>query len=113
METIEITKDQRADNFKAEILPEVIALFKQLQTTIDDDCRIEGQEDDTPMMQVTIACDDNFENWDYQTGDNSHAGGCYNYQYWGIAFLSPIDSEDDIKQLADEAIEQMMTCVFY
>ena len=113
METIEITKEKHADNFKTKILPEVIDLFRELQTTIDDDYRIEGQDDDTPRMQVTIACDDNFENWAYQTGDNSYAGNCYNYQNWGIAYLSPIDSEDDMKQLADEAIEQMITCVFY
>lgn len=81
---------KKFDVFEERIKPEIIKLIDFLKTTIDDDFRIEGQEPDdmTPTMQVTISCDDDLEEWSYQTGDNSFTGGCYGHPYWGIAYIT-------------------------
>ena len=81
-------KERLADTFAASILDDVTALLRMLQTDIDDDSRAsEDPEDDLAGIQITIACNDSFDDWTYQTGDNSYSGACYGYPCWGVGSL--------------------------
>jgi hypothetical protein len=73
---------------KDEFLYDMQQLLKHLILTIEDDFRVEMQDDDTPTMQVTIACNDEFTAWTYQTGDTSYTGSCYCYPHWAIIYLT-------------------------
>lgn len=86
---------------------DMVELAKQLIPTIHADYRIEGQDDDTPTMQVTVGCEcpsDDSMPWSYQTGDTSCMGGAYLYAYWGIAYLTPDTKPEDF---ADEVISSL------
>lgn len=89
---------------------EIVDLLQHLQPTIDDDYRVEGQEDDddTPTMQVTIASDGNPDEkeWAYQTGDNSYSGACYFYRFWAVIYLTQ-DEDLDLDDIARDAIDQI------
>ena len=64
-------------------------LFVFLKTTIDDEYRAEGCEDDTtPSMDVTIGWTPETGNWAYQTGDNSYTGGAYGHPCWAVVTLT-------------------------
>lgn len=92
-------------------ISEITELLEFLQTTIADDYRAtDDPEDNQPGMQVTIATDGDrdssgqfSEPWTYQTGDNSFAGNCYGYQYWGVGYLY---RDSDCKEIAADMIEQ-------
>jgi hypothetical protein len=75
---------------------ELAALLKQLKKEISDDYRIDGQEDDTPTMCVTVGCDIETGEWGFQTGDNSFSGGAYGYQHWGVGYLTRRSNSRDV-----------------
>lgn len=83
-----------------EFLAELTSLATELIPTIGDDYRIDGQDDDTPTMQVTIGADR--KGWSYQTGDTSCTGGAYGYAHWGVGYLTrdtePAEFARDILQ---------------
>ena len=79
-------------------------LFIDLKQTIDDDCRIELQEDDVPTLQVTIGFDPETGEWSYQTGDNSFTGGAYGFPVWAVVYLQRRSNSRD---LAHEVISQI------
>ena len=92
---------------RTEFREDMVLLAKQLIPSIDDDYRIEGQDDDTPTMQVTVGCEcpsDLSMSWSYQTGDNSFTGGAYGYAFWGIAYLTRDSKPEDF---ADEVISSL------
>lgn len=66
-------------------------LAKRLIPQIHDEYRCSDDPDDeTPGMQVTVGVtveDDGTLSWNYQTGDNSYAGGAYGHPTWGIGYL--------------------------
>lgn len=94
-----------ADEFKERILHDVARLLRDLQSTIDDDYRVEFQEDSTPTMQVTIACSDTLDRWAYRTGDTSFFGACYHYPHWGVGYLT---KDADVMSLAESMIDDML-----
>lgn len=83
---------------------ELAALFVHLKRHIDDDYRVEFQEDDIPTMQVTIGCDLDTGGWSYQTGDNSFTGGAYGYPVWAVVYLQRRSNSRD---LAHDVISQL------
>lgn len=82
---------------------DLAALFVSLKKHIDDDYRVEFQDDDIPTMQVTIGCDLNTGEWSYQTGDNSFTGGAYGYRDWAVVYLQRRSNSRD---LARDVISQ-------
>lgn len=95
---------------REEFYDDMVALAKSLIPDIDDDYRIEGQgqDDDTPMMQVTVGCEcpsDSSMSWSYQTGDNSFTGGAYSYAHWGIAYLTRDTKPEDFAREVMDSLE--------
>ncbi|MCP3665728.1 MAG: hypothetical protein GY696_25075 [Gammaproteobacteria bacterium] len=52
--------------------------------------------DDIPCLQVTIGVSDDGKTWGYQTGDNSYTGGAYGFPHWGVTYVYPGTTADDI-----------------
>lgn len=81
-------------------------LCQHVQRDIDDDYRA-FEDDDSPGIQLTVACNDNGGidgDWSYQTGDNSYTGGAYHYQHWAVI---GVYRDSDPAELADEIITQL------
>jgi len=55
-------------------------------------------------MQVTIACNDEMDEYSFETGDNSYSGGAYFYPHWAIVYLCP---RSNCKELAKDVINQL------
>lgn len=100
------------DQFKERILPEVIELIEHCKKFIGEEYRSVSQDvdDNTPMMDITISCDDSLEEWTYQTGDNSYTGSCYHYPYWGV---TSIDRESNSKEIAEYLIDDMLENMYW
>jgi hypothetical protein len=96
------------NNLRA-LRPEFVELVKILIPTIDDDYRI-SEEDEEPCMELTIACNNNGDQWNYQTGDNSYTGGAYGLPHWAVLYLS---RDSDPLEVANEAIDQLLDLVAY
>jgi hypothetical protein len=93
---------------RTEFRDDMIGLAKRLIPTIRDEYCIEGQGDDTPMMQVTVGCEcpsDCSMSWSYQTGDNSFTGGAYSYAHWGIAYLTRDSKPEDFAREVMASLE--------
>lgn len=73
--------------FTAATLEQLTALIVELQSQIDDDYRSEGQDDDTPTMDITIGTTDGTD-YGWQTGDNSFTGGAYSHRFWFVYALT-------------------------
>ena len=110
---MDTTREQMADKFKADILETVIALLKLVQTEIDDNCLSEDPSDNTPQIQITIACNDNFTDWAYQTGDNGYAGPCYGFPNWGVTSITrEAYTATEVKTIASNLIDDMINQAF-
>ncbi len=85
---------------------DVEALLKALKPTIEDDFR-SHEDANLPSLAVTIGAELTPDgiSWNYQTGDNSYAGGAYGFPYWGIADLHRRDS---CKRLANDIVDQFL-----
>jgi len=85
---------------------ELTRVLACLQRSIADDYRATIQEpDDTlPMVDITIACDEDGDGFAYQTGDNSFAGDCYGFPVWAVSTLS---REDNPAHVAAELLAQL------
>jgi hypothetical protein len=55
-------------------------------------------------LELTIACDDSGQTWNFQTGDNSYMGACYGLSNWAIA---TIDFETEARGLSADIIDQL------
>jgi hypothetical protein len=82
-------------------------LVQHLQSTIADDYRIEDQDDDIPMMLLTVSCDSECTEWAYQTGDNSYSGACYMHPHWAVVALERNDDPDYAVGIANEIADQL------
>jgi len=92
--------------FAEVIARDLIPLLATLKKDIGDEYRAsDDPEDETPGMQITIACNKEMTDWTYQTGDNSYSGSCYHYPYWGVGSLYRDTKPED---LADELIDDML-----
>ena len=47
-------------------------------------------------LDITIACNDQGDAWNYQTGDNSYTGNAYGLNHWAI---DTIDADTDASEL--------------
>lgn len=83
----------------------LLDLVSRLVGEIDEDYRssIQEPDDETPMMDVTIACDSNLD-WTWQTGDNSYSGSIYSYPHWAVVYLS---RDDDPESVVTDIIDQL------
>jgi hypothetical protein len=93
-----------------DLRPEFVELVEALIPEIGDEDRIGGDEDDVPCMELTIACNNNGDQWNYQTGDNSYTGGAYSLPHWAVLYLS---RDSDPVEVANEAIDQLLDLVAY
>jgi hypothetical protein len=55
-------------------------------------------------MDLTIACSDAGNVWNYQTGDNSFTGGAYGLPHWAVV---SVDSESTQLDLLADIFEQL------
>lgn len=67
------------------LIKDLASLVKSLKKDIDDDYRID-EDDDKPGMCLTIGWS-NDGDWNYQTGDNSFSGGAYFHPHWAIVSI--------------------------
>lgn len=92
--------------FIRRVMPSIEAILAQLQTQIDPEMRASDDPDDNqPGMQVTFACDDELNEWTFQTGDNSFSGPCYHLPNWAVVYLY---QDSEATELAKDAIEQLL-----
>ena len=97
-------KTTRANNTNC--LPrtnELARLLAELKRQIGDDYRA-VEECDVPSMQVTLGWTRG-KGWNYQTGDNSYAGGAYGHQTWAIVYL---DRSSNCLDLARSAVAELL-----
>jgi len=79
-------------------------IITAIKPQIDDDCREEPDQE--PMIQLTIGCDET--GWDYQSGDNSYAGGAYGYAYWGVGYITRrCNARETAKEIIADAWNQV------
>lgn len=71
---------------KTPTIKDLSAALKHIKKYIGDDYRA-FEYDDKPGICVTIGCNLETGEWDYQTGDNSYTGAAYSYQNWGVGYL--------------------------
>ena len=97
---------------RSDLLADLIVLVHDLKThALDPDCRSEGQDDDTPTLQLTIGAD--ASGWNYQTGDTSFTGGAYGFAHWGIAYITADSEPADVAQtLIDDLEDQTEEHIF-
>lgn len=55
-------------------------------------------------LDITIAVNDDFTSWNYQTGDNSYTGGAYGLPHWAVSTVMPDTDADD---LCNEVFDQL------
>lgn len=68
---------------KRTFLRDIASLVRTVRDDISNEYRaFEG--DDTPGIQLTVATDDKFTQWSFQTGDNSYTGGAYGLPHWAV-----------------------------
>lgn len=82
------------------------ALLKALKPTIYNDSR-SHEEATLPSIAITIGAELTPDGiaWNYQTGDNSFAGGAYGFRHWGIVDLY---RRDNCKRLASDVVDQFL-----
>ena len=76
-------------------IKEVSALIRAVKSEISDEYRA-FDNDEIPGIQLTIACDDDMNEWTYQTGDNSYSGSCYLLPHWAVAGIYRNSNSRDI-----------------
>lgn len=90
------------------IRADLLKLIPALIGDIEDDDRSD-EEAEEPSMQVTIACNEECTEWNYQTGDNSFTGGAYGLPHWAVVYLTrdsdPTEIVDDVLNQWDELRE--------
>ena len=64
-------------------LRDIAALVRDVRSTIANDYRA-FENDTVPGIQLTVATDEKFTTWSYQTGDNSYTGGAYSFPHWAV-----------------------------
>lgn len=97
--------EKQLNQYATNIKPSLVDLLKALQSDITDDMTDPNELDAEPYMQITIACNADLKDWQFQTGDNSFTGACYHRQNWGIGYLT---KESDLSMLADDLINDML-----
>ena len=82
-----------------------IFLDQNIDTWKDD---LQPDEDGTPCMQLTIACNDTGDAWNYQTGDNSYTGGAYGLPHWAVTWITEDGECCDILEYIVEQLEELL-----
>ena len=108
LENFEKLDNKRIANLEG-LRSDFVKLIEILIPTIDDDDRID-EEDEQPSMEVTIACNEDGDAWNYQTGDNSYTGGAYGLPHWAVLYL---DRDSDPKAVAEDAIDQLAELIVW
>lgn len=102
-------KNKVYDDFWVTNKPDLIELIKNIIPSIEDNFRCtDDYDDDTPGIQITIAIDDDCDDWVYQTGDNSYSGACYGKSYWGIGYIY---RDSNPEEVADAIIEDLASVI--
>jgi hypothetical protein len=96
---------------KTPSLKEITSLVKAIKATITDECQaFEFPDDDTPPgIQITIGCDLETGDWNYQTGDNSYTGGAYGYATWGVGYVF---RRSNCREVARDILSDLESQVF-
>lgn len=68
-----------------------------------------GDEDcECRVMELTVACNDDGTQWDYQTGDNSFTGGAYSLPHWAVVYLSHRSDRDAVTEDVITELESLL-----
>lgn len=68
------------------------------QAELDPEC------DDFDGLELTIATDDGWNEWGFQTGDNSYSGACYFFPHWAVVHFY---GDDDANDLVNDVLGQL------
>jgi hypothetical protein len=60
-------------------------------------------------LELTIACNDSGDQWNYQTGDNSFTGNCYSLPHWAVSTITEDTTTGDI---VFEIIDQLEELIY-
>ena len=63
---------------------------------IRESCRDNPDDDETWGLELTIATDDGWNEWGFQTGDNSYSGACYFFAHWAVVHYYGEETADDM-----------------
>jgi len=55
-------------------------------------------------LGLTIACSENGNSWNFQTGDNSYTGGVYGLPHWAVTSIQP---DSDPLEVYEDVIDQL------
>ena len=82
---------------------ELYKLCRAVKKSISDHCQA-FDDDDIPGIQLTVACNENMSEWDYQTGDNCYSGPIYFYRHWAVV---GIYRNSNCKELSADILNQL------
>lgn len=92
---------------KLPTLKELTTFIVELKKSIADDYRSEGQEDDTPQMDVTVGANKTGA-WSYQTGDNSYTGGAYGFPHWAVVTIHRRSNSREVAHEIQAQLKDLM-----
>jgi hypothetical protein len=79
------------------------SILKDYKSNIDDDMK--DHADELPSIQITIATNDDAQEFGFQSGDNSFSGACYHYPIWHTDYLF---RRSNCKKLASNMINELI-----
>ena len=83
-------------------IKELSELLMSLKPGILDDPDFIEEGDTLPSLQITVSAGD--QDWHFQTGDNSYAGGCYGDPHWATDTLY---RRSNCREMARNLIEEL------
>lgn len=100
--------EKQLEIYSTNIKPSLVSLIERLKQDIELNPKdfTESEDDDAaPYIKITIACNADLKDWQFQTGDNSYSGACYHRKHWGII---DVFQDSDAALVADYLISDML-----
>jgi hypothetical protein len=92
---------------KRHFLRDIAALVRDVRAQIQPAYR--ASEDDTqPGIQLTVATDDAFSMWSFQTGDNSYTGGAYGLPHWAVVAVYRDSNSFDVARDIYQQLQELL-----
>ena len=84
--------------------------YKHWQVMADEnmcDCKEDACCDCDNGVCLTVAVNEEGNEWSYQTGDNSYTGGAYGLPHWAVVWVMPTSYDQDKEELYKDIINQL------
>lgn len=81
---------------KKEVLDDIDDLLKKENLEYWKGFIEEEEEEEEGYITLTLAFNDTFDTWDFQTGDNSYTGNAYGLKNWIVIRMTKDTTKEDI-----------------